>query len=119
MDIDLMGPDIDAVDQAGQEGTLSCSGQLGPALADVHGARDEPALRWRLGKPYRLVDAAGVEKPLAHSAGHEMLDLRGWNARRGGAFALILGDQRARDIVAVAPTLFDHIARRHPVALGV
>jgi hypothetical protein len=45
MDIDLIGPDIDAVDQGGQEGTLSCSGQLGPALADFRGARDEPALR--------------------------------------------------------------------------
>ena len=45
MDIDLMGPDIDAVDQGGQEGTLSCSGQLGPALADLAGARDEPVLR--------------------------------------------------------------------------
>jgi len=45
MDIDLIGPDIDAVDQGGQEGTLSCSGQLGPALADFRGARDQPALR--------------------------------------------------------------------------
>jgi len=34
-----MGPDIDAVDQGGQEGTLSCAGQLGPALADFPGAR--------------------------------------------------------------------------------
>jgi len=45
MDIDLMGPDIDALDQGGQEGTLSCCGQLGPALADFQGTRDEPALR--------------------------------------------------------------------------
>src|SRR6516225_1017110 len=48
-----------------------------------------------------------------------MLDLHSWNAQGGGAFALILGDQRARDIVAVAPAVFDRIARRHPVALGV
>src|SRR6516162_2127706 len=48
-----------------------------------------------------------------------MLDLRGWNAQGGGAFALILGDQRAGDIVAVAPALLDRIARRHPVALGI
>src|SRR6516165_9011260 len=47
-----------------------------------------------------------------------MLDLTGWNAQ-GGAFALILDDQRAGDIVVVAPALFDRIARRHPVALGV
>ena len=45
MDIDLMGSDIDAVDQGGQKGTLSCSGQLGPALADFPGVRDQPALR--------------------------------------------------------------------------
>src|SRR6516162_9013595 len=48
-----------------------------------------------------------------------MLDLPGWNAQGGGAFALILGDQRARDIVVVARALFDRIARRHPVALGI
>src|ERR1700758_4227315 len=48
-----------------------------------------------------------------------MLDLPGWNAQGGGAFALILGDQRAGDIVAVARALFDRIARRHPVALGI
>ena len=36
--------DIDAIDQGGQQVTLSCSGQLGPALADFRGARDQPAL---------------------------------------------------------------------------
>ena len=41
MDSDLIGPDIDAVDQGGQEGTLSCSGQLGPGLADFPDAPDE------------------------------------------------------------------------------
>src|SRR6201993_5199063 len=45
--------------------------------------------------------------------------ISGGNAQGGGAFALILGDQRAGDIVAVAPVLFDRIARRHPVALGI
>jgi hypothetical protein len=44
MDFDPMGPDINAVDQGGKEGTLACSGQLGPALADFRGARDQPAL---------------------------------------------------------------------------
>jgi hypothetical protein len=119
MDIDLMGPDFDALDQGGQEGSLAFSGQLGPALADFLGARDQPALRRRIGKPCRLVDAAGVEKPLAHSAGHERLDLRGWNAQGGGAVALILGDQRAGDIVAVTHALFDRVARRHPVAVAI
>jgi hypothetical protein len=45
MDVDPMGPDINAVDQGGQEDTLSWSGQLGPALADFPGVRDQPALR--------------------------------------------------------------------------
>ena len=45
MDVDVISTDIDAVDQGGKEGTLACSGQLGPALADFHGARDQPALR--------------------------------------------------------------------------
>ena len=34
-------------------------------------------------------------------------------------FALILGDQRAGDIVAIARALFDRIARCHQVALGI
>jgi hypothetical protein len=45
MNIDLIVPDIDAVDESGQKGTLSCSGQFGPAFADFPGARDQPALR--------------------------------------------------------------------------
>src|SRR5215831_12726319 len=45
MDVDLIGPDVDALDQAGEDGTLPCSRQLGPALSDLRGAGDEPALR--------------------------------------------------------------------------
>jgi DNA invertase Pin-like site-specific DNA recombinase len=45
MDVDLIGANVDALDQGGQEGSLACCGQLGPALAEVRGARDEPALR--------------------------------------------------------------------------
>jgi hypothetical protein len=45
MDVDLIGPDIDALDQGGKEGTLACSRQLGPALPDFCGARNVPALR--------------------------------------------------------------------------
>src|SRR5262245_57961982 len=48
-----------------------------------------------------------------------MLDLPGWNAQGGGTFALILGDQRAGNIVAVASAVFYRIARRHPVALSI
>jgi hypothetical protein len=38
------GPDVDALDQSGKEGTLPCCGQLGPAPADFLGSRDQPAL---------------------------------------------------------------------------
>src|SRR5262249_46532982 len=55
------------------------------------------------------------EKPLTHSTRRQMLDLRGWNAQG----TLILGDQRAGDIVTVPRALFDRIARRHPVALAI
>src|SRR6516225_3432805 len=48
-----------------------------------------------------------------------MLDLPSGNAQGGRAFAMILGDQRAGDIVAVARALFDRIARRHPVAVAI
>jgi hypothetical protein len=43
MDVDLIGSDIDALDQRGKVGTLAWSRQIGPALADLRGARDEPA----------------------------------------------------------------------------
>jgi hypothetical protein len=44
MDIDLIGPDGDALDQRGKEGTLAWSGQFGPALCDRRGSRGKPSL---------------------------------------------------------------------------
>src|SRR5215469_14573198 len=40
-----IGPDVDAFDQGGKEGTLACRGQLGPALPEFLGSRDQTALR--------------------------------------------------------------------------
>src|SRR5262249_60303639 len=113
MYVDLVGRDVDALDQRCQESTLAWSWHLAPALADLRGARDQPALRCRIGKPRRLIDAAGVAKPLAHSAAHELLYLAGWNAQPGRPLGLILGDQRARDIVAVTHALINGRRRRH------
>jgi hypothetical protein len=53
---------------------------------------------------------------LANSAGHELC---GRDAQPGGPLGLIFGDQRARDIVAVARALLDGVARRHPVAVAI
>ena len=49
MDVDLIGPDGDALDQVGEDGTLAWSEQLGPAIPDLGGARNEPALRRQSG----------------------------------------------------------------------
>src|SRR5262249_35854579 len=97
MDVDLMGPDSDAVNQGGQEGALACSGQLGPAVADFRSARNEPARRRQIRQLFRLVDAARIEKPLAHSAGHEVFDLRGWDTQPSRSLGPIFGDQRPRN----------------------
>ena len=43
--VDLMGPDVDALDQGGKEGKLAWSGQLGPSLPDIGGSLDNPLLR--------------------------------------------------------------------------
>src|SRR5262249_61486109 len=83
MDVDLIGPDVDALDQAGEDGTLACSRQLGPAPPDLGGAGDEPALRRQIRKLYRLVDIAGIKKSLTGSAGHELFDLRGRDTQSG------------------------------------
>ena len=45
LDVDLIGPDVDAFDQGGKQGTLAYCGQLGPAVSNFPGARDQPALR--------------------------------------------------------------------------
>jgi hypothetical protein len=50
MHVDLIGPDVDALDQGGEDGALACSGQLASALPDLGGARDEPALRRQIRK---------------------------------------------------------------------
>src|SRR6516225_8094225 len=73
----------------------------------------------RIRKLCRLVDAAGIAKPMARSAGHQLLDLRGGDAQSGRSLGPMSGDQRARDIVAVARALFDGIARRYAVAVAI
>src|SRR6516225_8412478 len=77
------------------------------------GAETQP-LRGRIREPRRsrLVDAAAIEEPLAHSAGHQLLDLRGRNSQPGGVLGPIFRDQRAGDIVAVPGALLDRVARR-------
>ena len=102
MHVDLIGPDVDAPDQGGEDGALACTGHLGPALPDLDGAGDEPALHRQIRKLCRPVDAARIEKPMAHSVGHQLLDLAGWDAPSGRPLGLIFGDQRAGDIVVVA-----------------
>src|SRR5271155_1651309 len=56
---------------------------------------------------------------MAHSAGHQLLDLPGWDAQSCKPLSLIFGDQRAGDIVAVPRAFFDRVARRHPVAVAI
>jgi hypothetical protein len=62
--------------------------------------------------------SVGIDKPLPHSVCNECSISPG-GMRGGGAFAVILGDQPAGDIVVIARALFDRIARRHPVALAI
>src|SRR5260370_11702153 len=66
-----------------------------------------------------LIDAAGIEKPLPHAAGNELLDLSGWDAPPSEPIGPIFGDQRAGDVVAVAGPLLDRMARSHPVAVAI
>ena len=42
MDVDPIGFDVDAFDQGGNERVLARCGQLGPALPDVLGSRNQP-----------------------------------------------------------------------------
>jgi hypothetical protein len=44
MDLDPIGPDVNAFDQSGEEGTLPCCEQLGPAPPDFPGSSDHPVL---------------------------------------------------------------------------
>src|SRR5207248_6105100 len=117
--VDLAASDVDALDQGRNDSTLAGSRQLGPDLANFRSSRHEPALRWGIGKPCRLIDAGRIEKPLAHAVRDELLDLRSWNAQPGGPVALILGDQRARDIIPVTRALLDGVGRRHRVAVAI
>ena len=117
--VDAIGSDVDALDQRGQQGALARSGQVRPAVADFRRSRAEPTLLRQIRKPYCLVDAAGIEKPLAHPAGHELLDLPGWDPQPGEIFGPFAGDQRARDIVTVACSSLDRMARRHAIAIAI
>src|SRR5207248_8364417 len=108
-DVDLVGPDVDALDQGGNERTLACSWQRGPDLADFRGSCDDPALRRGIGKLCRLIDAGRIEKPLAHAARDKLVDLSSWNAQPGGPLPLILRDQRAGDIIPVTRAFLDGV----------
>ena len=44
MDVDLIVPDVDPVDQCSKKGALTCCRQLAPGLPDFRGSRDQPAL---------------------------------------------------------------------------
>src|SRR5262249_54873395 len=78
---ELVAAHLDPFDQGSKNSTGACYGELGPALSDLRGSRGKPPLRGRIREPRRsrLVDAAAVEEPLAHSADHQSLDLRGRN----------------------------------------
>ena len=81
MDVDLMAArsirSIKAVTRARWRG----AGKSGPAFPDFPGPCHEPALRRGIGQRDRRVEASGIEKPLAYSAGYELLDLAGWDAQ--------------------------------------
>src|SRR5215467_7493026 len=72
-----------------------------------------------MGKPYRLVDAAGIDKPLPQAAGHRLLYFPGWDAQAGGSVGLTVGDQRSGDIVAISPPFLGRMGRRHGIAVAV
>src|SRR5215831_8739231 len=71
-----------------------------------------------MGKPYRLVDAAGIDKPLPQATGHRLLYFPGWDAQAGGS-SLIVGDQRSGDIVGISPPFLGRMGRRHAIAVAV
>jgi len=68
MYVDLVGRDVDALDQRCQEGTLAWSWHLAPALADLRGARD---LREALGDPS---DFPNCRQPLELAVGDHPLE---------------------------------------------
>jgi hypothetical protein len=45
MDVDLIVPNVDPLDQRSKKRALTCFRQLGPGLPDFRGSRDQPALR--------------------------------------------------------------------------
>jgi hypothetical protein len=83
---DPVNAHIDPVDQGNEDNTPACCGEVGPALSDLLGSRGKPPLGGRIREPRgsRLIDVAGIEEPLPHSAdhgGHLAVDLK----RRAGS----------------------------------
>jgi hypothetical protein len=77
VDVDLIDARLDPFNQGSEDRTRARRWQLGPLPRDLRGARDKPLLGKRFWGPCRgrIEDAAGIEKPLAHLAHHELLDL--------------------------------------------
>src|SRR5215467_2392650 len=72
-----------------------------------------------MGKPYRLVDAAGIDKPMPQAAGHRLLHFPGGDAQPGGSVGLTVSNQRSVDIVPISPPFFGRMGRRHAIAVAV
>src|SRR5436305_520197 len=56
---------------------------------------------------------------MPQSAGHRLLYFAGWDAEAGRSIGLIFGNQRSRDIVAVASSFLGRMGRRHAIAVAV
>ena len=112
---------LDPLDQSDENEPGSQRRQRAPAGCEFAGASDQSLLfRRRLDVMLdELEHAFWVREQPADSIGDKGLDLGGREAQPGGRRGLALGDQRARDIIAVAGAVLDRMRRGHPMAVAV
>src|SRR5579862_7123090 len=121
MDDHLVGTNIDALNQGEEDDTYPEWRHCSPLAGKLGGTSDPALLQQRLaGLNLRnFEEARGLRKQPPDAVDDDLLDLRGRDAQPCGGFAARPDNQRAGDIIAVAPALLDRMGRGHALALAV
>ena len=121
VDIDPVDPYLDALYHRKQTAARSELRRLRPGRGPFGGPFENTLLLCGIGdlRGYRLEQLARFGEQLADPIHHDLLDFSGGNAQPGGMLAPSPGDQRARDVIAIAGSVLDRMRRGHAMALAV
>ena len=118
---EAVGPNDDPPDASVEIRLRFIRRQVRPALCDHFGTRDQRGMGRYVSRIVLndLAHRSCITEPTPETGHDEGLKVRGRNAPAPAAGLIALGDEVAGDIVVVAPSLLDGVARRQAFAMLV